>query len=113
MLKTLVIVSLKMAVTGNWHKRRPADCHPHHAGVTVSQGDDIRERGGVVTSSALRASSPKGEDSALGVVCTKGLRNDIKCSVQRAFPLGEVGGVIRVDAVRRRCDRREGRSKVK
>src|SRR5215216_4217259 len=29
----------------------------------------VRERGGAVTSSALRASSPKGEDSALEFLC--------------------------------------------
>jgi hypothetical protein len=46
-----------------------------------------------VTSSVLRTSSPKGEDSAPGVLCAKGLLADIKWIVQRASPLGEVGGV--------------------
>jgi hypothetical protein len=40
-------------------------------------------RDGVVNSSALRASSPKGEDSALGVFCTKALLADIKRLVQK------------------------------
>jgi hypothetical protein len=53
----------------------------------------VRERGGIVTSSALRASSPKGEDSAARVPCAKGLLAAIKWQVQRASPLGEVGGV--------------------
>ena len=62
----------------------------------------VRERGGIVTSSALRASSPKGEDSAARVPCAKGLLAAIKWQVQRASPLGEVGGVgfVRADAVR-------------
>ncbi len=61
----------------------------------------VRERGGVVTSSALRASSPNGEDSALGILCAKGLSADTKWLVQRASPFGEVGGVgfVRVDTV--------------
>ena len=54
-----------------------------------------------MTSSALRASSPKGEDSALGILCAKGLLADTKWLVQRASPLGEVGGVsfVRADAI--------------
>ena len=61
----------------------------------------VREWGGAVTSSALRASSPKGEDSALGVLYAKGLLADMKWLVQRASPLGEVGGVgfVRADIV--------------
>jgi len=53
-----------------------------------------------VTSSALRASSPKGEDSSLGFLCAKGSSADIKWRMQRASPLGEVGGVgfVRADA---------------
>jgi hypothetical protein len=41
----------------------------------------VRERGGIVTSSALRASSPKGEDSSPGGLCEKRLLTDIngKC----------------------------------
>ena len=35
-------------------------------------------REGIVTSSALRASSPLGEDSSRGVLCAKGLLADIK-----------------------------------
>ena len=55
-----------------------------------------------MTSSALRASSPKGEDSDARVPCAKGLLAAIKWQVQRASPLGEVGGVgfVRADAVR-------------
>ena len=54
-----------------------------------------------MTSSALRASSPKGEDSALGVLDAKGLLADMKWLVQKASPLGEVGGVgfVRIHAV--------------
>jgi hypothetical protein len=47
----------------------------------------VRERGGVVTSSALWASSPKGEDSALGVLCTTVLRTDLKWSVRSEVAL--------------------------
>ena len=46
--------------------------------------------------------------SALGVWCPKALSADIKWSVQRASPLGEVGGVGFVRAATA-GDRREGR----
>ena len=46
-----------------------------------------------MTSSVLRTSSPKGEDSSREVSCANGLLSDIKSPVQRASPFGEVGGV--------------------
>ena len=46
-----------------------------------------------MTSSVLRTSSPTGEDSALGVLCAKDLCVDLKWLMQKASPLGEVGGV--------------------
>jgi len=46
-----------------------------------------------VTSSVLRTSSPKGEDSALGVLCPIGLWFTYNHWCKKASPLGEVGGV--------------------